>query len=74
MGVFQINLWICELCGSCTATAEVTSQYSDPLVMPPIGAEWSYHEIDGKELLLCPKCAEGQKKKDDTLTLTGWKK
>jgi hypothetical protein len=35
MPVYQINVWVCEVCGKALSTTEETSPYSDPVVIPP---------------------------------------
>lgn len=58
--VFQVNYWVCEVCGRTATVAHATSPYSDPVVAPPKGEEWGYVKKPDKpryqELHACPTC------------------
>lgn len=53
MSVYQINLFVCEVCGTLTSTLKETSMYDDPVVDPPKGEVWGYTDEDK---FACPKC------------------
>lgn len=58
MAVYQINVWVCEVCGKTETTSQRTGPYSDPLVEYPNGIEWPDVSVDGKEKLACPECGK----------------
>lgn len=55
MPIYQINLWVCEVCGLSVETHEKVMPHDDPVVCLP-DENWEYITIEGKELLACPKC------------------
>ena len=57
MGIYQINLWVCDWCGKKTTTTRTTTPYSDPVVMIE-GEEWDYIKINDKIVFACPECLE----------------
>lgn len=57
MPVYQINLWVCEVCNHIGYTTAQTRPYRDPVVEPPRHEEWDYiMNKDGDNLLACPLC------------------
>jgi len=56
MPIYQINLWICEVCSKQFVVATEVWPYSDPTVVPPDGIEWSYVGELPDEKLACPEC------------------
>jgi len=62
MGILQVNMWTCEVCGSMWITQENVSPYSDPVVAPPESWRdglidiWDYVVIDDDEKMACPQC------------------
>jgi hypothetical protein len=58
MSIYQINLFVCEICGESHTTHEETWLYSDPTVML---TGWAYLD----ELLVCPKCIEEAKAQNE---------
>ena len=55
MSVFQVNVWVCDVCGKTETTFEETSPYSDPVVIPPNDKNWDYLD---DERLACQECLE----------------
>jgi rubrerythrin len=63
MPIYQINLWVCEVCGDTfSTTAADISMYDDPVVIPPDAipdpihgtvTKWGFTAADE---LTCPKC------------------
>ncbi len=47
MGILQINIWTCEICGKVEITHDETGPYFD-------SNEWDY--VEGK--LACPECVK----------------
>ena len=56
MPVYQINIWVCEICNAIQTTNEEVGPYSDPVVEPPEKKEWEYLMVGEKEKLACPGC------------------
>ena len=56
MPIYQINVWVCELCETVQTTSEIVSPYSDPVVTYPSGGTWEYIAKDDREVLVCPTC------------------
>jgi rubrerythrin len=56
MPVYQINVWVCEVCGKVLSTIKEASPYSDPVVVPPNYIEWEYVGEPPNEKLACPEC------------------
>ena len=56
MPIYQMNLWICEVCGTCATTTEEVSPFDDPVVGYPHGQQWKYWS--DRETLACPNCKE----------------
>lgn len=57
--IIQTNVWICDKCSHIEYTAEQVMAWSDPVVTPPKGVNWSYEFITdeyGKELQVCNAC------------------
>ena len=65
MPVYQINVWVCEVCNRVGKTAAETFPYSDPVVVPPDHEDWEYIGERGAELLACPSCQQAATSKGD---------
>lgn len=64
MPVYQINMWVCEVCDKTLSTTEETSPYSDPVVKPPNNIEWGYVGDGPNEKLACPECLAAAQTKE----------
>ena len=62
MSCVQTNTWICERCGVVHTQARVVSPYSDPVVNPPTGWDYSSKKGEG-QLFLCAVCIKKEEKK-----------
>jgi hypothetical protein len=60
MAAYQLNLFICEICGKMKSHIKEVSLYSDPMVDPlfdnPDGNDWEYTGEFPNEKLTCPEC------------------
>ncbi len=60
MPIYQVNIWVCEVCNKTVSTAEETSPYSDPVIVPPNDEEWDYVGDHPDEKLACPNCVRAK--------------
>jgi hypothetical protein len=56
MPVYQINVFVCEVCSKSVSTTKETSPYSDPVVVPPNNEKWEYIGESPNEKLACDDC------------------
>lgn len=56
MPIYQINIWICDICGKSYQTSVETMPFSDPIVEYPTSEKWEYVGKDIDEKLACPEC------------------
>ena len=63
MAIYQLNLFVCEICGKIESTTAEVSAYDDPLVdFPNENEPWGYSGQCPNEKLTCPECMKGLKK------------
>lgn len=63
MPIYQINIWICEVCEKTMSTTAKVFPFYDDTVEYPNKIEWDYIDIDEDEKLACPECVTKYKSK-----------